>query len=62
MLTEFTGDGTARAVRNIWDISEDVPIPRGAIVSLEDWDGCADLWVVQWQGRIYLATADELRP
>lgn len=44
----------------IRDITETEAIPKGSVVSVEDYDSCAHLYVIQWHGRIYLASPDEL--
>ena len=46
--------------RQIWDITEPTPIPKGVMVQIQDYDSCADLYFVEWHGRIYAATPDEL--
>ena len=64
MLTDFPSSGVAFTTRQVWDITEPDPIPKGATVSVEDWlpdDGCDGIFVVEWNDRIYLATPDELR-
>ena len=47
----------------VFDITECRPIPKGAKVSIEDFDGCggdAGMFIVEYRGRIYMATPDEL--
>jgi hypothetical protein len=61
MLLDIPPNFVAFATRRIFDISEDHPIPRGARVSVEDQIRCDDLFVVEYEGRIFLATPDELR-
>ena len=66
MLTEDQRppNSVARAAKPIWDVTERMPIPRGATVDIQDFDSCADstgLWVVEYRRRIYLAAPDELR-
>ena len=54
----------AYATRTIYDITEDEPIPRGARVEIQDFDRCGGsdgLFIVDYEGRIYLASPDELR-
>ena len=60
MLTEWPATDLARAVKTIRDITETDPIPKGALVFLQDFDSCAEVWIVEYADRIYLATPDEL--
>jgi hypothetical protein len=52
----------ARTACKIEDITEETPIPRGAVVSLEDFDSAGCLFVVEWRNRIFLAEPSELIP
>ena len=52
----------AKSACGIFDITEDDPIPRGEIVSLEDFDSSGCLFVVSWNNKIYLADPSELIP
>lgn len=64
MLTHWPENSRAITTKRVWDITEDVPIPRGQIVNLIDFDSCGDesgVWIIEWQERIYQATPDELR-
>lgn len=62
MLTHIPDNRTAVATKTIRDITEQRPIPRGTRVGIEDYDQSGELFVVEWQDRIYLASPDELRP
>jgi len=53
--------GWAKTRRQVWDITEEVPIPRWATVSIQDYDSCAELFFVEWQDRIYTADLDDLQ-
>lgn len=58
---ERTRPSQARSRKKIEDITEQEPIPRGQTVGIEDVDTLAGIWFVEWRGRIYMATEDELR-
>ena len=63
MLTHIPDNNVAIATKTIRDITERQPIPRGSVVSVEDFDPCGDsggLFVVEHRSKIYLATPDEL--
>jgi len=60
MLTEWPINDIAFATTDIWDITENKCIPKGAKVEIQDHDHCADLWIVEYDGKIYLATLEEL--
>ena len=52
MLRHIPDNNIAFAVRPVYDITEAKPIPRGARVRVEDFDGCADcegLFVVSYR-------------
>lgn len=62
MLT--TTPAIAIAACAIRDITEPAPIPRGAKVQVLDHDphgGDEGLYVVEFEGRVYLAEPGELR-
>ena len=61
MLTDFPANALAWTTCAVWDITEPSPIPTGERVTVDDFDRAADLFIVQWQGRIYLAMPAELR-
>jgi hypothetical protein len=52
----------ARTACAVHDITEDRPIPKGAVVSIEDFWRNDALFVVEGQDKIYLAEPSELIP
>lgn len=61
MLKHIPENHIARTVKQVWDITEDDPIPRGARVHVGDFVTCDDMFVIEYGDRIYLAAPDELR-
>ena len=61
MISTIPDNDRATTAKRVFDITEDRPIHKGVAVSVEDYDPCAELFVVEWDGRIYLATPDELK-
>ena len=74
MLTRdnWPANNLATTSQRVFDITEDVPIPRGAVVTILDFDTCGDggvlecgdgagYWIVEWNDRVYLAVPDELK-
>jgi len=65
MLTTTTDSNTAITTRQVHDITEAKPIPKGSRVDLLDFDPCGDvagLWIVEYAGRVYQAAPEELKP
>jgi hypothetical protein len=52
----------AKTAHAVCDISEELPIPRGSVVYLEDYWRDNGLFVVEWHGMHYLADPSELVP
>lgn len=54
----------ARAIYEIWDITENSPIPAGAEnIIIEDFDPCAGddgVYIVSYCGKIYMAEPEEI--
>ena len=61
MATRLAHADRAVTTRQVWDVTEPKPIPRGAVVSVEDYEPCADLYVVDYEGRVYMAEPEELK-
>lgn len=44
----------------IFDVTERAPIPKGARVTIEDYDSCSGTFFVEYKSRIYAALPGEI--
>lgn len=66
MLSEkdWPSNGVARTTCAVYDQTEPEPIPKGALVEIQDFYAVSfdeHMWVIEYEGRVYLAEPQELK-